>query len=205
MIKKHWTLKYLAKRISCSFYEKMNPDKPWLTPDSIKILRSILTKDDIGFEFGSGRSTIWFSNLLGKLTSVEDNKDWYNIVNNNLSKQKISNINYLFCSSQKNGDQLSDYEQVIKALPDESIDFILVDGTHRASISNLSISKLKMGGVYVLDNANWSLRYETNSPSSIGSDGSMDTEWIEFTRQTKNWRMIWTTNGVWDTAILIKK
>ena len=50
---------------------------PWLVKDSIKFLESILTRDSIVLETGSGNSTVWFAERVKKVISFEHDKVWY--------------------------------------------------------------------------------------------------------------------------------
>ena len=59
---------------------------PWLTPAANKILSNILKKNFTGFEFGSGKSTIWFSKRIKHITSLETSKIWFNKVLKILNK-----------------------------------------------------------------------------------------------------------------------
>jgi putative heme iron utilization protein len=51
--------------------EFLHPNWPWLTKEAILLLERLLRPDDIGLEFGSGRSTIWFAERVEKLISIE--------------------------------------------------------------------------------------------------------------------------------------
>jgi hypothetical protein len=57
--------------------EARNPENPWLTKQAVHFLSQTLRADDVGIEFGSGRSTIWFARRLRHLISVENNPLWY--------------------------------------------------------------------------------------------------------------------------------
>jgi len=85
---KHWTPRYVYDRLAVLIDERKNPDHPWLTADMVRILETWLKPTDVGLEFGSGRSTIWFANRLKKLTSVEHNKEWYRKVSDMLAKTR---------------------------------------------------------------------------------------------------------------------
>ncbi len=204
-MKKHWTIRYLYNRLAYTIYEKLNSDKPWLTPKSIEILDDLLSINDIGLEYGSGRSTKWLSKKLGFLTSIEDNESWYNVVEKELKANNIKNINYVFKSSVKDNGITSDYENEINKFGDGSLDFVLVDGSHRANVATQAVRKVRNGGIIVIDNANWFMPHNTYAPTSVGEGNPPLKEWVEFTELTINWRLIWTTNGVSDTAIFIKK
>ena len=51
----------LLSRIQYWWWERRNPDKPWLTPAAVSFLESHLTNDMERKPFGSGRSTLWYS------------------------------------------------------------------------------------------------------------------------------------------------
>ena len=56
-------------------FEREHPKVPWLVPDSIPVIDDLLKENHIGFEWGSGRSTIWFSKRVSHVTSVEGRKN----------------------------------------------------------------------------------------------------------------------------------
>ena len=58
-------------------WEKQNPDAPWLVKDSITCIENWINKEMKGFEFGSGRSTKWFSERVSFYYSIEGDFDWY--------------------------------------------------------------------------------------------------------------------------------
>ena len=53
---------------------------PWFTYSAIRFIESRLKKDHTIFEFGSGNSTIWFSNRCAHVISVEHEEAWYQLV-----------------------------------------------------------------------------------------------------------------------------
>ena len=56
----HWTPTYIRDRIINILDALAHPADPWLTRQSINIIKKLIKPEDIGLEFGSGRSTIWF-------------------------------------------------------------------------------------------------------------------------------------------------
>jgi predicted O-methyltransferase YrrM len=68
---KHWTPRYIFNRINLYYFEKKNPDLPWLTSESISLIDNLIKKSDKMIEFGSGRSTAWLAQRVDELTSVE--------------------------------------------------------------------------------------------------------------------------------------
>lgn len=96
------------------------------------------------------------------------------------------------------------YVNEIKSLEDESLDFCLVDGLYRGYCALAAIPKVKPGGLLVIDNVNWYLPHQTRSPNSIRLGEPNGKEWKEAYQLLKDWRYIWTSSGVTDTALYFK-
>lgn len=99
-------------------------------------------------EFGMGASTLWFlkQEQTDTLTSVEHHEEYFNIVTS-AAKESI-----------KNGDfhpilQPTPYESICDTLINSTFDIILVDGRNRVRCIKASITKLKEGGILILDNS----------------------------------------------------
>lgn len=195
---KHWSFKYFIDKLKLIIYQRRNPNTPWFTKDAINFLSSNLGKTDVGLEYGSGRSTVWIGQRVGKLTSVEHDKKWYELVKEKLVKNKHKNVE-LFLRKTK-----QDYIKVADKFEKDSLGFIIVDGVWRADCANYSITKLKAGGIIVIDNSERYIPSDSNSPESIGQNKAPSREWMKFKKTIKNWHCVLTSNGVWDTAIYIK-
>tara|TARA_B100001146_G_scaffold225233_1_gene248330 strand:+ start:6774 stop:7391 length:618 start_codon:yes stop_codon:yes gene_type:complete len=205
MIKKHWSPKYVYNRLQNYLFEKRHPELPWVNPSAITLLDSLLSPTDIGVEMGSGRSTTWYAERCAALTSIEDHKEWHDRVQSLLEAKELSNVTYLFKTAEGT-PETSPYVQFVKDLDPQSIDFIIVDGKHRNLIANAAVDKLKQGGILLLDDSHRYLPYSTSSPHSLGPFPEKMTEsWAAFYNSVKDWRSIWTTNGVTDTTFFIKK
>ena len=92
----HWSADYLFARTLQWLDQKTHPYDPWLTRHSINILDKYLKKSDLGIEWGSGRSTLWFANRVSRLISVEDNIVWYKTVSAQLNGAGLANVEYHF-------------------------------------------------------------------------------------------------------------
>ena len=203
----YWTPRYIKNRIALLCHEKVNPDHPWLTRSAIEILNSFLTQSDIGLEFGSGRSTIWFAKRIAHLTCVEHDDNWAASVREMLNKANIKNVDYHFLPKDMEEDKGNDskYVRVIDKFDSDSLDFCLVDGVYREFCARKVIEKLRPGGILVIDNVNWYLPSFSYSPSSRSfTDGPKGLVWIEVEQLLSGWRRIWTSNGVSDTAFFFK-
>lgn len=204
---KIWKPRYLKNRLGTFLYEKLNPDLPWLTPMANQILEDYLRKSDVGVEFGSGRSTIWFSSKVQFLTSVEHNPEWGSMVSNMLIGKGINNVDYKVIPREKEKGKgaTAKYVRVLDSIENSSLDFCLVDGVYRDHCSKLAIDKVKPGGILIIDNVNRYLPSNTFSPCSIKVDESPKTEvWISVLKSLNSWRKVWTSSGVTDTAFYFK-
>jgi SAM-dependent methyltransferase len=196
---RHWTPRYIFDRLGLMVYQRRRPSTPWLGHEMVRILENWLLPDDRGFEWGSGRSTIWFAERVGSLVSVEHNPDWYRLVNARLKIKGLKNVEYHLCE-----DEL-EYRRVASQYPSESFDFILVDGLARDECALAAISLVKPGGIVVVDDCNRYLPTQSRSPFSRRPEQGPDTElWATYQDSVNGWRRIWTTNGVTDSGLWVR-
>ena len=69
--KEHRTLRYLYHRLRKILSDSRKKDSPWLTSQSVELIKGIITENSIGYEWGSGRSTTWFGERISKLYTIE--------------------------------------------------------------------------------------------------------------------------------------
>jgi predicted O-methyltransferase YrrM len=204
---RHWTPHYVYARLREMHYERAHPDHPWITSEAIRLLASMLRPDDVGAEFGSGRSTLWLARRCQHLTSVEHDLAWHRKISAAIREQGLTNVDYLHHPRdlpEESGD-MSDHARVALSFDDESIDFVLVDGVYRDHVTRLVMPKIKPGGMLIIDNINWCLASPTRAPySRTPQTGHKDASWDGIARDLASWRTIWTTSGVTDTAIFVK-
>lgn len=180
-------------------YQHRYPNAPWLGREMVRLLENWLTPDDRGFEWGSGRSTMWFAERVGYLVSVEHNEEWYRQVHTTLSDKGVKNVDYQLCRDQ------SGYCKVASNYPSESFDFCLVDGIVRDKCALTAISLLKPGGIVIIDDCNRYLPTTSRSPFSRRPMEGPETEiWATYLECVKGWRRIWTTNGITDSGLWVK-
>jgi predicted O-methyltransferase YrrM len=116
-----------------------------------------------GFEWGSGRSTAWFAQRLGSLTSIEHEPSWFKIVQDRLKRRNICNVTYRHVPlnhpydepHQPIYDPIPDYTAAVEQFRDGTLDFAVVDGHYRRACIAAVIRKLKPGGLLLVDNTNW--------------------------------------------------
>ena len=147
---------------------------PWITFKAREWLDSYLKPYMYVFEYGSGGSTIFLSRRVNKLISIEHDKGYYSKVSSVLSKEGISNCEYVLSEPEKNisGGMLSyclksytstaikytgmgfeNYVKNIEKYPDGSFDLVIVDGRARSSCIPHTLSKIRPGGYLMLDNS----------------------------------------------------
>ena len=197
---RHWTFRYVKNRVIQILHEKTHPNDPWLTRQSVHILADLLQDTDTGLEFGSGRSTISFAQRTSRVISIEHDFKWYQSVGQKIQDLNLeSKIDYRYC------DNIADYVGQIDSLEDNSIDYCLIDGKARDECTLKVLPKLKHEGILIIDNINLYLPNASRSPNSIRRfDNTNDSDWASVQVQIDSWEMVWTTNGVSDTALWIK-
>lgn len=179
-------------------YQKKHPDHPWLTPDAIRFLDSFLQPTDIGVEFGSGRSTLWFVERMAHLTSVEHEEKWYKIVSRQLGPLiESGKVDYRLAID------LDEYVNVANEFSNASIDCCLVDGKNRDKVALIMVPKIKPGGILIVDDVHLYIPREnpSSAPGSRCLANGYPNDWEKFHCAVKDWRLFWTTDGIHDTAI----
>lgn len=205
---RHWTPTYLRDRVALAIRHRRHPDEPWLTAEAVNILASWLRSTDVGLELGSGRSTPWLAARLARLTSVEHDPIWFQRTSARLSALGLAQrTDYRLCPDGKNGASESSYVKVISGIADATLDVVLVDGVARDDCAHAALDKLKPGGLLVIDNINWFLprRHPSTAPRSRSlADGFETPRWQSVAHRIADWRVIWTSDGICDTALWTK-
>ncbi|MEJ8816953.1 hypothetical protein [Lacibacter sp. H407] len=148
---------------------------PWLVFSSISFLEKKVNKQMRVFEYGSGGSTLFFSERAAAVVSIEHNPEWYDKVASAIKDLNLLNIrysiiepevtvemaeadctdpqNYLSCFTEYKGMRFVAYAEAIDEYADSSFDLVVVDGRARPSCIAHSIVKVKRGGMLLIDNA----------------------------------------------------
>jgi hypothetical protein len=132
-----------------SFNTKQSVDKnngpiPWCTYPFIKFIEPRLNKEFLVFEFGSGNSTLWYSKRIKKIVSVENNKNWYDLI----SLRIPSNVKLIFQELKYKGDYS---KSAMNAK--EKFNIIIIDGRDRVNCVKNSLDALTENGVIIFDNS----------------------------------------------------
>jgi len=197
-LKKFFSPRWVAARVSLVIYEHRFPDVPWIARDAVQILERFLDKNQVGFEWGSGKGALWLLNRSKMLTSVEHHRAWSESVRKKLERAGVHNADYRHVEEES-------YCDVIDEFPDGHFDYVVVDGLFRDLATSKSLPKLRSGGLLVIDNVNWYLPSESTTPQSRAmKEGPATALWATVGRELARWKTTWTTNGVNDTAIFVK-
>lgn len=114
----------------------------WLPYSLLRFLDDRLSRTMNILEFGSGASSLYFSRKVKHVVSVEDDKDWYNI----LLIKKPDNLSLVLAETKDS------YVNV--QYPHLNFDLVLVDGEFREDCLFKSIEYLNGSGVILLDDTN---------------------------------------------------
>jgi hypothetical protein len=203
---RHWTPRYIINRVALAYHQRVAPHDPWLTKTACAFLADWLTTADVGVEWGCGRSTLWFAERVHKLTSVEHNPHWYSLVQSRLAERGTMNVDLrLVPTGTANGSGGDSYVGVGHEFECDSVDFVLVDGHTRDQCAAAAMKILKPGGILIVDNAELYIAHQSRSPGAISRCGAaVAAGWEPIVQDLRQWRSVWTSNGVWDTAIYCK-
>jgi predicted O-methyltransferase YrrM len=202
----HWTPRYVVNRVRYMAYERgAGAGAPWLTQLANQLLDGLLRPSDIGIEWGSGRSTLWFASRLKHLTSIEHDLSWYGVVKSKLEAAGAKNVNYQLLPQDECASEKCPYVRAVDEFPDSSLGFALVDGVLREQCITAVLPKIAPGGILCLDNAEWYLDHPTHSPGNRCGRGPLSDLWRDFENAVADWRLIWTTSGLSDTVIWIRR
>lgn len=151
---------------------------PWMVYPAIDFLETLIDKKSKVFEFGAGGSTLFFSNKVEELVSVEHDANWFARTNDAMAvEMQVTDVNwsrnllpsqlkgdiepenpadplsYASSDEQFAGTQFFDYASAIDSYDDGYFDIIVIDGRARPSCFLHAMNKVKLGGYIVLDNA----------------------------------------------------
>jgi hypothetical protein len=114
---------------------------PWWNDRAIAYITENLRAGDQVFEWGSGASTIWLCDHGAKVISIEHDAEWVGKVTTRCPAADIRAI----------PDSAEDYIGAIDEFADGSFDIVIVDGLYRPECLVRGASKVKPGGLLILD------------------------------------------------------
>jgi len=167
--------RYLYNRVGVMVDQMVHPEDPWLTRNAVDQLASYLKPTMKGFEWGSGRSTVWLARRLEHLVSIEHNAEWHSQTKEKLTATGLLNVDYRLVPQTA-------YARQIEEFPNGYFDFIVIDGEDRNNCIVAAAAKVHIGGWVVVDNA--------DSGYDFGPLAAFDLQQ--------------TSNGVWRTDLFTR-
>jgi precorrin-6B methylase 2 len=129
--------------IGAAFRRNLGADAetPWWNDRAISYLDQQLRSGDRVFEWGAGASTVWLASRGAKVTSIEHDPDW------------VSNVRVRCPAADVRAapEDARVYAAAIDEFEDDSFDVVIVDGMYRPECLQRGASKVKPGGLLVLD------------------------------------------------------
>ncbi len=137
---------------------------PWITFGAERHLKRILPRVSRAFEYGSGGSTLYLSERVPELVSVEHDPDWSALVGAQLASRANVRLElhpptagedpaYRSTDERYVGMTFRDYASAVGRFPDGHFDLIMIDGRARVACFRQALPKLRPGGWLVLDNS----------------------------------------------------
>lgn len=127
----------------------LSAELPWLPFVVIDRLEKHLTRSSKVFEFGGGGSTVWFANRVGEVVTVEHDPDWFPVLESAVGSRPGCTL--IHRTAQ---DNYADYITSIDPFEDATFDAVVVDGRERVRCLERALTKVRPGGLLVLDDAN---------------------------------------------------
>ena len=147
---------------------------PWITFPAWRWLRSYLEKGMTVHEWGSGDSTIFFARRAGRVTSIEHEARWYEIVAGEVDRLGLHNVQirhvapepahhyddrfdaehrqrYASSDPTLSGMLLYEYARSIDGHPPRSVDVVMIDGRVRRACAEAARSRVRPRGIAVVD------------------------------------------------------
>lgn len=152
----------LWHRVGRALYERRHPGEPWLSPRAIRFLEEEIRPTWNALEWGSGRSTTWFGARVGHLTSVEHDQRWYTIVQRRIGTAELTTVDLRLVPAEhpdhtppERITTVPAYVAVADSFADGSIDLAIVDGIYRPLCVLAAVSKIRPGGLLLVDDTTW--------------------------------------------------
>jgi len=117
---------------------------PWFTYPAISFLNGRIQRDMTVFEYGSGNSTLWWSQRVCSVVSYEHDLGWYSYLKDIVP----SNTEYRHCDLEYGGE----YCKAILAYKDR-FSIVVIDGRDRVNCAKNSLGALRENGLIVWDNS----------------------------------------------------
>lgn len=163
-------------RYTLRFLRSMKPDhllrapEPWLVFAAIDVLDAMDLRGARVFEYGSGGSTLYWLKRGASCVSIEHDPAWYAMLRDRLGSAADVDYRlvlpvpgepgadpadpdaYVSDEVRHRGLNFRDYCTQIDEFSDESFDIVVIDGRARNSCIKHAASKVRRGGLLIVDN-----------------------------------------------------
>lgn len=110
---------------------------PWYTSGMLDVLDKMDLKGKRIFEYGVGRSTIWYRSKWAIVYGVDSNNEWATLTNTTFTENEAE---YLLAP-------------IIRTPIDDCVfDLVIIDGLYRDDCTEYALQALKPGGMLIIDN-----------------------------------------------------
>ena len=127
--------------------------RPWLPYAAARMIAAHVDRSSVVWEYGSGGSTLWLAARVGALTSVEHDPAWHARVRDELRGASLTNCRLLLVEPAGEEPRFAPYVETIRSQPAGGLDLVLVDGRSRAACMVEAASRVRPGGLLVLDDS----------------------------------------------------
>jgi SAM-dependent methyltransferase len=131
---------------------------PWFSYAAIEFLEGYLEREMRVFEFGSGGSTLFFAARCARVTGVEDDANWRQLVLARAEERGLKNValrHAPFDFNRQSGFETSEYLNEVR---EAKADVIVVDGndptfTFRPICFRTAEAEIAPGGIVIVDDS----------------------------------------------------
>lgn len=129
---------------------------PWWNYRAIEFVERRLPGHARVFEFGGGASTLWLRDHQATVTTVEDDRHWYEGLRQRLPDADLRFVELATNTVATPDGPFDNYAHSIDGEPDETFDLVIVDGQARHDSILAAAPKVRRGGMLLLDDSQWS-------------------------------------------------
>lgn len=125
------------------YYDEDNKVNPWLGRTVIDVIKKHLNDTLNVFEWGMGNSTLFWSQYVNEVISVDHDQKWYQ----RMKEIEPQNADCRWVKLEYGGDYCKEIYNT-----DIEFDIIMIDGRDRVRCAMNAVDKLKSNGVIIWDN-----------------------------------------------------
>lgn len=170
-------------------------NRVWMSVQEQELIESYLDENTTMLEYGSGFSTLWFSQFVKQYYSIEHSKEWYEAISAKISA--LPNVVYTLAGvdagfkgwpggfSEGNFDQFEEYIKAVDRFnpPEKVFDRVLIDGRARAFCAKYILKYLHKGSyIFIHDFQGRALYHDNLDAYYIRSAGVFEGQSVVVAR-----------------------